>query len=67
MAKGGIVLADTYDLTVNPGDGEQNCAFLAHLMIIWGWGDVEKLFQFKHKMCSLDEVAWVSFVVSEFC
>lgn len=67
MAKGDIVLADTYDLSVNPGDGEQNCAFSAYLMIICGWEDVEKFFQFKHKMYSLNEVAWVSFVSSEFC
>lgn len=34
MAKGGIILADTHDLTVNPGDGEQNYGFLASLTII---------------------------------
>lgn len=67
MAKGGIVLADTYDLSVNPGDGEQNRAFSAYLMIICGWEDVEKFLQFKHKMYSLNEVAWVSFVSFEFC
>lgn len=53
MAKGGIILADTHDLTVNPGDGEQTYAFLASLMITWGEGDVEKLFQFKHLMFEL--------------
>lgn len=36
MAKGQIVFADTHDLTVNPGDGEQIYAFLAFLMVIWG-------------------------------
>lgn len=48
MAKGQIELADTHDLTVNTGDGEQIYDFLAFLMVIWGRGDVGKLLQFKH-------------------
>lgn len=46
MAKGSIMLADTHDLTVNPGDGEQNYVFL----VWWDGGqeDLEKLWQFKH-------------------
>jgi len=30
------MLADTHDLTVNPGEGKQNYALSASLMIIWG-------------------------------
>lgn len=38
MAKGSIMLADTHDLTVNPGDGEQNYVFLAYVMKWWTGG-----------------------------
>lgn len=38
MAKGSIMLADTHDLTVNPGDGEQSYVFLACLMRWWAGG-----------------------------
>lgn len=38
MAKGQIALADTHDLTVNAGDGEQIYDLLAFLMVIWGRG-----------------------------
>lgn len=48
MGKGQIVLADTHDLTVNPGDGEQIYVFLAFLMVIWGKGGVDKWLKFKH-------------------
>lgn len=50
MAKGQIVLADTHDLTLNPGDGELIYDFLAFLMVIWGRGDVDKLLPFKHRI-----------------
>lgn len=71
MAKGGIILADTHDLTVNPGDGEQNYAFLTSLMIIWGKGGNREIISIQifnvlieihfQNLIFLNEVAWDSF------
>mgnify|MGYP001855883366 CR=1 len=42
MAKGSIMLADTHDLTVDPGNGEQKYGFLASTMR-WGVGGYREI------------------------